>query len=166
MGKPKSSKASGKALAQVSHEQMAMSRPAREAYFGQLESALTGQGSRIPILNTATSGAEAGAKSAMDTTTDALNKTGTSRFAPGIIATQQSRAGQTTAGIKDTITRQLIGAAPNASLGLAQQGIQGLQASATNNANIAASNQASQSALIGSGAAAAGAIAGAIIIAV
>lgn len=162
-----SSKASQKALAASTNEQISASRPARQAYFSQLHSALSGDYQNIPIINETVYGSQLGQRQALESTKGSLTRSGIgSQFGQGIEAGVQSQGGRNTTLQKEAIVSQFLGQAPNAALGAAQQGTAGLQQSATNQANLGAANQANQTALIGSGAAAGGAIAGAIIIAI
>lgn len=162
-----SSKNSQRALAATTNEQLAASRPARNAYFSQLSSALKGDTGNIPIINEATYGSAQGQHQALAASRASIGRSGIgSQFGSGIEAGITSQGARNTNLTKEAIVSQFLGQAPNAALGAAQQGTAGLQTSAANQANIAAANTAAQQQLIGSGAAAGGAIAGAIIIAI
>lgn len=163
------SKASGKALALQSREIMSETRGSRNAYFQQLQDAIKtgGRGGTIPILNTALAGSDYGKATTLKDTGDALQRAGLagSDFANPIMRATEISGGETTGATRDAFIRQLLGQAPSAALGAAQQGTEGLQQSATRNAQLkAAANQANSQAAAG-GASAAGAIAGAVLLA-
>jgi len=169
MNKEKGSKQSGKALAATSREIMGETRPSREAYYQQLQSAINtgGSGGRIPILNAAISGSEYGKSRAMADTQDYVAKSGVGGdFGRGIAQNVDTMGGRATGGTRQAIIAQMLGQAPNAALTAAQQGTGALAKSAQTNAQLTSAANAAQGQAIGAGAAGLGAIAGAVIIAV
>lgn len=166
--KTKENKQSGKALAQSSREILASSRPARDAYYKQQQSAVRtgGVGGNIPVLNAALDAADAGAQQTTDQTRSTLAKLNLGSAGGGITPGIAARGSQLKGRLRSDIINQMLGQAPNAALTAAQTGQAGLQQSANRNAGIAAANDASKSQAIAGGAAAAGAIAGAAIIAI
>lgn len=168
--KQKGSPKSGAALAATSQEIMGETRDARNSYFSQLQDAINtgGAGGRIPILNAALGGANYAKDQSIQDTVDRVNRAGLGGTDFGNAAKLNTtiEGGRTVGATRDAIIRQLLGQAPNAALTFAQQGEAGLAQSAQTNAQKTAAANASQAQLIGGGAAAAGAIAGGVIIAV
>lgn len=166
--KTKENKQSSKALATSSQEILNSSRPARDSFFQQLTSALKtgGVGGNIPVLNTALDAQDAGTAETVKQTRDMLGKTSPGTSGAGVAGHIQMQGDATKTGVRSGIINQMLGEVPNAALMAAQTGQAGLAQSAARNANIRMSNDASKQQAIAGGAAGAGAIAGAVIIAV
>lgn len=169
--KPKDTgKASRKVLEQTTREIRGSTRPSREAYFQQLNDTLKtgGTSNNVPALNTALSGVEFGKDRTLATASDSINKAGlgSTPFAQSIRQGISVQGDQAKSATQDKVFRQFFQQAPSAALGQTAQATGALQGVAARGAQGALAGQAEQQALLGSGAAAGGAIIGAIIIAI
>lgn len=166
--KTKENKQSSKALAASSQEILQASRPARDAFFSSMTSALKtgGVGGHIPVLNTALDSADAGTAETVKQTKDMLGKINPGSSGEGAPGAIQMHGDATKTGIRSGIINQILGQVPNAALTFAQTGQAGLAQSAARNTQIGIANDQAKSQAIAGGAAGVGALAGAVIIAV
>lgn len=163
-------KASRKVLEQTTREIRGSTAPSRGAYFQQLNDMLKtgGTSTNVPILNTALSGLEYGKDRALASADDSLNKAGlaNSPFAQSIKQGIATQGGQAETATRDKVFKQFFQQAPSAALGQTAQATGALQGVAARGAQAQLAGQAEQQQLIGSGAAAGGAVVGAVIIAI
>jgi hypothetical protein len=169
-GAKDSGKQSRKVLQQTTAEIRAATRPSREAYFSQLNDVLKtgGNTTNVPVLNTALEGLKFGQDRTIATANESINRAGLGNtpFAQSLRTGLAVQGGQAQSATRDKIFRQFFEQAPSASLGQTAQATQALQGVAARGAQGQIAGQQSQQQLIGAGAAAGGAVIGAVIIAI